>query len=85
VSKPFGTVCTLCPFDWSAEREDAPEVGHYIRSTGGSCYLIIEARLVRGHERRYRLTCVRTDPAQMPADATVHALRWYPRSKQPVK
>lgn len=59
------------------------EVGDYLRTPAGSGYLV---QLVRQNKRRpYRrhLRCLRWPVAEIPADAKVYDLHWYPRSKKP--
>lgn len=80
-SKPYDTLCTLT-YDVSAEvaQNGTVKPGNYL-ATNNSWYLIQEARLVRGHTCRYRLTCWRANPAEIPLDAVILPLYWYPRKK----
>jgi len=63
---------------------DPPGIGDVLVSTGGSGYLILEARQVRGvhYPHRWRYTCLRVDPTgdrNIPDGARRHPLHWYPR------
>lgn len=63
---------------------DPPNVGDVLVSTGGSGYLILEARQVRStyYPDRWRYLCLRVDPAgdaNTPAGARRHPLFWYSR------
>jgi hypothetical protein len=59
------------------------EVGHFLRSNGGSVYFVTEVR--RNSKRRFRkhLRCLRWPPAELPDHAVVHPICWYPRRKRP--
>lgn len=81
--RPYGTPCVLSPYD--CPDGDHPSAGDYIQSTGGSLYLVTGVRANRNHPNRLRLQCVRTDPAELPADATVYGLQWYPRERKRCK
>lgn len=59
------------------------EVGHYLRTPGGSGYLVTELRPNRRRPYRRNLRCVRWPVDEIPADATVFELHWYPRRKKP--
>lgn len=66
------------------------EPGHYLRSNGGSAYLIQTVRPdskrdelgrpLRPHRRH--LGCLRWPPDEIPVDATVHDFTWYKRRKR---
>jgi hypothetical protein len=56
--------------------------GHYIRSNGGSVYLVQTMRQNRNRPQRRHLDCVRWPPDQIPRGAVVHEIRWYPRGKK---
>jgi hypothetical protein len=77
-----GTVCGICPYDWHGG--PVPEPGHYLRTTAGSYYLILEAKVMTRSRvlNRYRLTCLRVKALDVPAHATVLALRWYSRDRK---
>lgn len=60
----------------------ALEVGHYLRTAGGSGYYVSRIRQSRTKPHRRNLRCIRTPVAEIPADATVHELRWYKRTKK---
>lgn len=55
-----------------------------IVSSGGTCYLVTEARRVRSTVRpnRWSMSCVRIAAAEIPADARQIPLHWYPRSRR---
>lgn len=77
----WGTPCTLAPYD--ADPEDPPHDGSFVITTGGSAYLVVRARLTRSrHPNRYRLECVRWNPAEVPVDAHTVSLSWYPRGRR---
>jgi hypothetical protein len=56
-------------------------VGHYLRTPGGSAYLVQEMRQNSKRPYRRHLDCVRWPVAEIPADATVHELHWYKRKR----
>lgn len=81
-----GTTCRISPYDTVL----AVEAGDFvITSAGTSAYLVLAAREVnrraarRGHGHRWDLSCLRVEPADVPTDAVVHELTWYPRKKHP--
>jgi hypothetical protein len=61
------------------------EVGHYIRTAGGSGYFVTEVRQNRKRVHRRHLRCLRWPVAEIPADAVVHELRWYARKRKTTK
>lgn len=71
-TKPPGTACRLSPYVTKAIV--AP--GHYLVSSGASCYFVTAARLIRDHADRWRLDCLRCLPGDIPDGATVHPLYW---------
>ncbi|MGV3723806.1 MAG: hypothetical protein ACO1SX_23150 [Actinomycetota bacterium] len=78
-AKPYGSPCRLfC--DWAGD--PPPEPGWYLRSNGGSVYFIDAQRPTRGRPSRLVLSCIRTDPADVPTDAVVYDFTWYPRKKR---
>jgi hypothetical protein len=58
------------------------EVGDYLRSNGGSLYLIQGVTQSPSRPQRRYLACLRWPPDKVPADATVHPLFWYARKKR---
>lgn len=58
------------------------EVGHYLKTPGGSGYLVQEIRQDGKRQYRKHLMCLRWPLGEIPADATVHPLIWYPRKKK---
>lgn len=71
---------TPCKLYIDADRPIA--VGQYLRTAGGSAYLIQGVKQHRTRPQRRNLECVRWPVAEIPADATVIELRWHPRSKR---
>lgn len=71
----YGTPCGL-----SYDHPGVVAPGDVVRSEAGACWLVLGARRVQGrYPDRWSLDCVRLDPAEVPADAVVHPLYWYPR------
>lgn len=60
------------------------EIGHYLRTPAGSAYRIQNIRQDRRRVYRRHLTCLRWPVDEIPAEATVHPLYWYPRKKKRV-
>lgn len=60
----------------------ALQVGDYLRTPGGSGYLVTQLRQNRARPMRRNLRCLRWPVADIPADATVHELHWYPRGRK---
>lgn len=56
--------------------------GEFLRSSGGSVYLIERVRPSPSRPRRRYLDVLRYDPVQVPATAMVHRLFWYPRGRR---
>jgi len=83
----LGTPCALT-YDWEGEDgKQAPGVGDVLVSTGGSGYLILEARRVRStvHPCRWHYRCLRVDPRGDPkvtANASFHPLFWHSRKRR---
>ena len=63
----------------------ALEVGHYLRTPGGSGYFVAELRQHRTRPQRRNLRCLRWPVNEIPDDATVHELHWYRRIKRPAR
>lgn len=57
-------------------------VGDYLKTPGGSAYLIQSVRINRNRAYRQHLDCVRWPAAEIPRGATVHPLHWYPRRRK---
>lgn len=76
-TKPAYTECRIY-YDGTA----AIEIGHYLRTPGGSGYRIQNIRQDRKRACRRHLTCLRWPVDEIPADAVVHPLHWYPRTKK---
>lgn len=58
------------------------EAGDYLKTPAGSAYLVQEVRINRNRPYRQQLKCLRWPVAEIPADATVHPLHWYARTKK---
>lgn len=58
------------------------QVGDYLRTPGGSGYLVQQIRPHRVRTYRRNLRCLRWPVDEIPADAVVHELHWYPRTKK---
>lgn len=60
-----------------------PEPGDFVVSSGGSAYLVLAARRMRSkYPARWWIRVARVDPAEVPDDAVVHRLFWYPRNRR---
>ena len=57
--------------------------GDYLLTPAGSAYLVERVRLSRNC-RQY-LECVRWPAAEIPPEAHVYPLHWYPRNKKPAR
>lgn len=57
------------------------QVGDYLRTRGGSGYLVTHLRQNRRRPARRHLRCLRWPVAEIPADAKVYDLHWYSRSR----
>lgn len=78
--RPLGTLCDLSPYD-APDRDVRP--GDCVRTRAGSAYLVLRARRVRSKvPGRWALTCLRIGVDEIPADAVVHPLEWYPRGRR---
>lgn len=58
------------------------DLGHFLKTPAGSAYLVQEIRQDRKRAYRKHLKCLRWPAAEIPEDATVHPLYWYPRKKK---
>lgn len=58
------------------------KVGDYLRTPGGSAYLVQEMRQNQNRPERRHLTCLRWPPAEIPDDAVIYELHWYQRGKR---
>lgn len=79
-TKRLGEEVNLVPYD----TQRVVMAGDYVvTARGTSAYLVVRARRVRSrHPDRWALRCVRIDPAEVPGDARVHPLHWYPRHRR---
>lgn len=57
--------------------------GQYLRTTAGTCYLVLSARPSARIPGRWNLRVVRWPAADIPASALVHPLFWYSRKRRP--
>lgn len=71
------TECKLY-YDGNARVEE----GHYLRMPAGSAYWVQAIRRDRRRPYRVHLRCLRWPVEEIPSDAVVHPLFWYPRSKR---
>jgi hypothetical protein len=60
----------------------ALDVGHYLRTRGGSAYLVQAIRRSPSRPHRRYLTCLRWPVAEIPVDAKVWMLNWYRRKRR---
>lgn len=56
--------------------------GDFLRTSGGSAYCVVELMASRSRPHRRNLRCLRWPPDEIPADAKVFELHWYPRGKK---
>jgi hypothetical protein len=78
----YGTECGLWIDLHPADSDPAP--GDVWATEAGSYYLLRTARRVRSRvaRNRWRVRCIRLDPADVtPSDVTVN-LCWYPRNRR---
>lgn len=76
-TKPAFTPCQLF-YDGGARLE----IGDYLKTPGGSAYLIQTVRQNRNRTCRHHLECVRWPIDEIPDNAVVHPLHWYARKKK---
>ena len=67
------------PYDWSGEGPP-PGEGDYLISNGGSVYEIVDVRPT-SRPRRLVMICLKIAPGDLPPDAKVAQLKWYPRHR----
>lgn len=58
------------------------DVGHFLKTPGGSAYLIQKVRRNKNRSYRQHLDCVRWPIEEIPVDALTHPLHWYARKKK---
>lgn len=75
----YGTECGLYLDLHVGDPDPAP--GDVWTTTGGSYYLLRTVRRVRSqlHPNRWRVRCIRLDPADVAAEDVTVQLHWYPR------
>lgn len=73
---------TECRLYYDAGLRRGVEVGHYLLTPGGSGYFITALRHNQHRPGRVHLTCLRWPPEEIPGDAKVHPLVWYPRKRR---
>lgn len=61
------------------------QVGDYLRTPAGSGYFVTQVRQNRRRPQRRHLRCLRWPVDEIPTDANVFDLHWYPRRKNPRK
>lgn len=59
--------------------------GDFLQTPAGSAYRIDTIRPSRTRAYRKHLGCTRWPVAEIPSDATVHPLYWYPRRRRPAR
>jgi hypothetical protein len=76
----LGEQVSLNPYDTGRV---VMEGDYVVTAKGTSAYLVLRARRVRSrYPNRWALRCVRIDPDDVPGDARVHPLHWYPRRRR---
>ncbi|MEP7314260.1 MAG: hypothetical protein ABI859_16875 [Pseudomonadota bacterium] len=60
------------------------EEGDYLKTRAGSAYRILRVRESKAHMCRNNLDCERWPADEIPPDAMVHDLVWYPRKRRAV-
>jgi hypothetical protein len=58
------------------------KVGDYLRTPGGSAYLVTEMRQNARRPHRRHLRCLRWPVAEVPDDATIFEFHWYKRASK---
>lgn len=76
----FGTSCDI-RYRWEGQG-DPPTPGAYLATIAGSVYEIMETRPIAGDLRRLKLSCLRTDPAELREGAHVFDLVWDRRARR---
>ena len=79
-TKPAFTPCKLF-YDGGARLE----LGDYLRTPGGSAYLIQIVRPNGNRTYRRHLDCVRWPIDEIPENAVIHPLHWYARKRRLAK
>lgn len=80
MTAPIGATVTIAPYDFWGEG-DGPAPGDFLLSQGGSAYAVLDAR--EGRRRgRYRLTCRKVEPSEVPAEAATFSLQWSRRDRR---
>jgi hypothetical protein len=69
-----------CRLFYDGARGLAP--GHFLKTPGGSAYLVQSMRPSKSRPRRMYLDCLRWPIEEIPADAIVHPLHWYKRARR---
>lgn len=79
--RPIGAVVGIAPYDWRSD-EPPPTDGDVVLSTGGTAYLILEARRTL-RPGRLALRCLKLGPASaIPEGARVVTLAWARRDRR---
>lgn len=79
--RPVGAVVSIAPYDWHGD-EPPPAEDDVVLSTGGTAYLILEARQTR-RPGRLALRCLKLGPASaIPEGARVVSLAWARRDRR---
>ena len=65
---------------YDASSGDEIEAGDVLRTATGKCHRVVSARKMKSrYPNRWSLVTIKIDHAE--TGDTIHALRWYPRSK----
>jgi hypothetical protein len=74
---------TLCRIFYDSAPEEAPpQAGDFILTKAGSAYRVENVKQNRNQPQRRNLQCQRWPADQIPKDARVLPLVWYPRVKR---
>ncbi|HEY0073746.1 MAG TPA: hypothetical protein VGB77_06555 [Abditibacteriaceae bacterium] len=76
-TKPIGSRCKLY-----YDTNNDVKTGDYVVSSGGSGYLVQDARHSKTKPQRFNLTCLRCDPVDIPDGSFIHPLHWHKRSRK---
>lgn len=78
----YGTECGLHIDLYHGDPD--PEPGDIWQTEAGSYYLLRDVRKVRStvHPNRWRVRCIRLDPADVTVEDITIMLRWYPRQRR---
>lgn len=75
-----GEPYTLCRLFYDGFESLMP--GQYLKTPAGSAYRVESVRINSNRAYRQHIECLRWPAEEIPADARVHPLYWYPRKKK---